>query len=487
MRKLITLGVFIALLYLMTVSLAASSLRLVNEVNYMKIDHKTSSLEVGGWAFIMDAQHYLNTASHEYLLILRSKSDSFTIKGVQTNISQTETMAYIGSRKCRVDEYKQTSYVCNHDYNNVGFKFNIPLSKLKENHDYVAAIQVKAKHANVTKEVPLYFANKESIKLSDKNMQYSIDSKLYNSKVKVLNSSVLARLEPKKTSPSYPSLKSCSNSKSSYFKNTTIFNNIFDKKLQGNNTYYQVRGKYGACVNKVSEVIEGNDLTSVWIASNFVEQLGEPLTIKSRRSNHEPSITISEHPTIYVNDTFNVRAGVTANDFEDGEITHKIRVESNNYQNLPGLYEIVFSVTDSNGNTARAIKYVRVLARNYPPVIIAHDVELQQFDPYNPLDYASALDQDKNDISSKITALKTIDMTKVGTFTQCYRVTDKYNLSDEKCSKVIINEVEKNFRFISKQKLFYNEAWPKIWKDKEDQLEAQIKNKIIYSQASLQK
>ncbi|EGP4887196.1 TPA: immunoglobulin-like domain-containing protein [Enterococcus faecium] len=65
--------------------------------------------------------------------------------------------------------------------------------------------------------------------------------------------------------------------------------------------------------------------------------------------NKKPVIK-AEDKTIYKGDAFNPLADVTAYDEEDGDLTSKIDIKSNNVDvNVPGTYYITYAVTDSEG------------------------------------------------------------------------------------------------------------------------------------------
>ena len=87
--------------------------------------------------------------------------------------------------------------------------------------------------------------------------------------------------------------------------------------------------------------------------------------------------TINKVPTIIASDKviilgeeFNPLSDVTAHDEEDGDITSKIRVISNNINiNKLGIYEVVYEVEDSKG--AKTIKkvFVKVVKKDSEGVI----------------------------------------------------------------------------------------------------------------------
>lgn len=462
----------------------ASDTRLVNEVTSVLLNPDLQTIEIMGWAFIMDAQHYNNEQTHSYKLRLQSKNHTIEIYSKPYNISQTEVMSYYGSRRCYNNEYFIDASICNHDYNYVGFSFLVPVKDLRVNEDYSATIEVHAKQANIKKSVNLYYAEKNEVHLHADQKILKIESKLFDSKLKVMSNSVLVRKEPNKNAETLDSLSNCSPYKAHY-KVNTIFNNILDKQIVRYNTYYQLKGRFSSCINQRSQVEAGNDLYPIWIASNFIERLGEPLTFKVRDYNTDPVITVSEHPVLYVGETFIPLKGVSAFDAEDGDLTSRIKISSNNYKDKPGVYQVEYNVTDSFRKKVTAIQNITVLKRNYPPSIIANDAIIEQYHAYDPYDFAVAIDQHQTDISHKLVAKYTIQTSKIGAFRQCYEVIDDANLKSEACSNVEIVFGKKSFRFIHPTKIFYMEDIPIMWHNRLDIINEAITNDIVFNERKL--
>ena len=82
--------------------------------------------------------------------------------------------------------------------------------------------------------------------------------------------------------------------------------------------------------------------------------------------NEAPTIDAADK-TITVGDTFDPKAGVTAKDAEDGDLTNKIEVVKNTVDTKKaGEYEVTYKVTDSDGAT-RA-KTIKVTVKEKAPV-----------------------------------------------------------------------------------------------------------------------
>ncbi len=76
-------------------------------------------------------------------------------------------------------------------------------------------------------------------------------------------------------------------------------------------------------------------------------------------SNYVPQIEGLSDVVINKGDTFDFMDGVTANDKEDGKISD-ITIEQQADVNRPGVQEVIYAVTDSDGNTVRATRNVQI-------------------------------------------------------------------------------------------------------------------------------
>ncbi|PKK94115.1 MAG: hypothetical protein CVV61_01075, partial [Tenericutes bacterium HGW-Tenericutes-6] len=80
------------------------------------------------------------------------------------------------------------------------------------------------------------------------------------------------------------------------------------------------------------------------------------LSACAQRRDQAPQILgVDATKTIQVGEAFDPMDGVTAEDREDGDLTDSITVDGweEGDENSPGSYDIIYSVTDSNGQTTR--------------------------------------------------------------------------------------------------------------------------------------
>lgn len=160
--------------------------------------------------------------------------------------------------------------------------------------------------------------------------------------------------------------------------------------------------------------------------------------------NAAPVINATDK-TIEVGDEFDPRADVTAEDEEDGDITNNIEILKNNVNiNEPGIYDVTYKVTDTQGasytTTIKVTVNPKAADLNACPVIQATDKTLTVGDEFDPLADVTANDEEDGDITDKIKILENeVDTTKPGKYEVTYKVTDSGGVSHVKTIKVTVN------------------------------------------------
>ena len=168
---------------------------------------------------------------------------------------------------------------------------------------------------------------------------------------------------------------------------------------------------------------------------------------KMENLNEVPAIS-AEDKVLIVGDSFDVMAGVTASDKEDGDITKDIEVIKNEVKtDTAGVYEVIYKVTDKDGASATKTIYVTVNPKmeslNEVPVINAEDKTLAVGDSFDPMKDVTASDKENGDLTAKIEVINnTVDTTKAGTYTVTYKVTDKDGASVTKTIAVTVKDKE---------------------------------------------
>lgn len=154
--------------------------------------------------------------------------------------------------------------------------------------------------------------------------------------------------------------------------------------------------------------------------------------------NTPPTIT-AVNKTLIEGAAFDPKKDVTAFDQEDGNITSKIEITSNNVNTaVPGTYEVSYKVKDSS-NLETTLKINITIKENKAPVINASNKQITINKPFNPLDGVEATDTEDGNITQNIkVTTNTVKTNTLGTYKVIYEVTDKNN---KKTTKEIQVEV----------------------------------------------
>ena len=177
---------------------------------------------------------------------------------------------------------------------------------------------------------------------------------------------------------------------------------------------------------------------------------------KAETINAIPKITAGDQ-TLTVGDPLNVMKDVTATDTEDGDLTAFVKVPENNVPidanantTTPGSYTITYTVTDSKGATSTKTVTVTVNPKmetiNQIPVIKADDQTLAVGDAFDPLKDVTAVDTEDGNLTTSVEVIENnvpVDekgnVTKEGSYTVTYRVTDSQDASSTKTITVTVN------------------------------------------------
>lgn len=141
------------------------------------------------------------------------------------------------------------------------------------------------------------------------------------------------------------------------------------------------------------------------------------------------------------------------------------------YNDLISYYTVTFQVRNCEGSRRRVVEgpgltsYIPSTFINYKgkpltvsivrlprPVLSAEDHHVNQYDVYDPLKYASALDKEQGNITSLIKVTKNTVNTRIpGNYDTCYTVSNQYNYSDSKCVKVTMIPIKTRIRYINEK------------------------------------
>lgn len=427
-----------------------------------------SSFEITGWAFLNETQHFQSSADHNYEIEFSSPAHTFRARGMATAVSQTETMKFAGTPVCAANVYFQPGRICFYYYENVGFKITVPYGSFRYPNKYTAYIVVSGMTSKRSLKIPLYFPITEDIVKKVGDIEYRAISKMNDTKLQVNHTTVMTLMDASKTSPIWYYGSACSSTYGNrlYYKFGSIFSTIYEKRIVESTTYYRLSGALSSCYESRSRVVEGTQLSPLWIASNFVEYTGTPLQVTATLINTSPSLDV-ENVTLTVGDLFEPFNHVSAYDAEEGNLTQKIMLVSSNFVNAVGSYTLVFKVSDKYSVSVSKTMIVTVNEiNNNAPIIDAADRSVLKNSEYDPRSGVSANDIEDGDITDRIEILNSIDVQSVTAQEQCYAVTDSKNARVEKCITITIFDVDSaklKFRFVSKNYLFHNEQIPDTW------------------------
>lgn len=488
MRRILLSGIITILLSLVIDPLPTRAITVSSVtkefLNFEILDAKMTSefITIKGWAFINESQHYKNTTDHSIKLEFVSLNHTFTFDAKLTNFSMTSSFAAIGYSYCAAGVYGASN--CNYYYEYVGFEAVIPLTSFIKGEKYITNIVFYANLSKIYFKTPLYYPIVNPIETMVGDYRFSIISKLNDTNIKVIESPVYARKSPSKTGTIWTYGTNCSTAylNTLYFKMYSVYSNILDKTIVDSQTYYRVSARTDVCVDLRKRIIEGTVLNPVWISGMFVEYTGTPLEISSLLINNSPVIIASDFEYI-IGTPINLLHYAKCVDYEDGDLTAKIVIESSNFQVRVGVYQVTYYVEDKYGYFDRKTVNITVLdIFNDPPLIFAYDRTVLQFSDFDYYLDVTAFDKQDGNITGLIKVLNSIDTSNILDQDLCYQVIDSKGAITIKCIIIhVYNEITLNrrYRYVSKNKLFFNESVPILWLNKVVDLQTILDNNIL--------
>ncbi|EEL82016.1 Bacillolysin / Insecticidal delta-endotoxin protein [Bacillus cereus AH1271] len=158
-----------------------------------------------------------------------------------------------------------------------------------------------------------------------------------------------------------------------------------------------------------------------------------------------PTLTVPTAATIHVGDSFDPMAKVLAIDKEDGDLTSKVKVNSEVNTSKSGTYVVTYTVTDSKGHEVTAEQTVTVKVRdevkNEIPILkVPSTTTITEGDQFDPMVGVLATDKEDGDVTSNITYEGTVDISKAGTFEIIYSVKDSVGNEVHTMQKVLVKD-----------------------------------------------
>lgn len=186
-------------------------------------------------------------------------------------------------------------------------------------------------------------------------------------------------------------------------------------------------------------------------APNIEIKLSAPVV-----ENNIPTIQAVDK-TIFEGQNFDPKEIVTATDVEDGNLTSKIEVTSNNVDTTKtGTYQVTYKVKDNTGHEVTKTITVTV-KENKAPVINAEDKQLTLGHTFDPKKDISAMDEEDGVITNSIVVkTNTVNTNAVGTYKVIYEVKDSLNKTTTKEIKVEVVKDQEPVINVSNQTINLN-------------------------------
>lgn len=169
--------------------------------------------------------------------------------------------------------------------------------------------------------------------------------------------------------------------------------------------------------------------------------LGVPTT----STNKIPVIT-AQNVDLTVGQTFNPLDYVTAYDEEDGQLEATVISDTVNTA-VPGIYEVIYQATDSNGASVTKKITVTVnplpLKVNQAPIIEALNVSIPVGYELDLLSLANAYDEEDGQLTPEI-LFSNLDNTKSGIYEVIYGATDSEGATVRKSITIKVKDLETN-------------------------------------------
>ncbi len=183
---------------------------------------------------------------------------------------------------------------------------------------------------------------------------------------------------------------------------------------------------------------DGNTTTKT-ITLTIVRDLTKPVNPVTPEAGSIPTINGTKNLESTLDDTIDLMNGVSASDVEDGDLTSKIIVDDSKVDyNKTGSYDVIYSVTDSDGNTTTktiTLTIVRDLTKpgdtltpvigSVPTIDGTKDLTVKLGETIELLDGITATDVEDGDLTASIVVDDSnVDYSKTGSYDVIYSVTD---------------------------------------------------------------
>lgn len=207
---------------------------------------------------------------------------------------------------------------------------------------------------------------------------------------------------------------------------------VIDKVTVNGTTFYKINTDTG--------IDENGNLTNQDYNPNTC--IGYVLESELYVSNHQPTMDVKDIE-IEVGEVVDYLSFVTAEDFEDGNLTEFVQIVASNVNpSIPGTYEITYRVEDRSKYRVEKTVSVIVKGSNAPQLFVSDKV-VSQYTNFDIKKDVVATDYDGTDLTSLITTVGSVNTQVLGTYEITYTVTNSLNKTT---SKVVTITVKENAR-----------------------------------------
>lgn len=141
--------------------------------------------------------------------------------------------------------------------------------------------------------------------------------------------------------------------------------------------------------------------------------------------NVKPVISGAANKSIPINSKFDAKAGVTAKDNIDGNLTNTIKISGTVNTKVKGVYTLSYSVKDKSGNVSTVTRKITVIDNVKPVISGTTNKTIKLNSSFNPRTGVTAKDNVDGNLIKAIQISGSVNTKKKGTYPLTYVVTDK--------------------------------------------------------------
>ncbi|MBA3926750.1 immunoglobulin-like domain-containing protein [Listeria rustica] len=169
----------------------------------------------------------------------------------------------------------------------------------------------------------------------------------------------------------------------------------------------------------------------------------EMSAVQTVMTNEKPVISGAANKSIQAGTAFDVKAGVTATDKEDGNLTSAIKVTGTVNNNVAGTYPITYSVTDSAGNVTTKSITITVTSNEKPVISGAANKSIKAGTAFDAKAGVTATDKEDGSLTSAITVSGTVNSNVPGSYPITYTVKDSDGNTTTKSITITVTSNDK--------------------------------------------